>query len=54
MTGLCDIMTAEDEGGASRIPYEEFADLYTFVAKVDGEISDEQKERVLEWLELES
>ena len=54
ITTLCDIMTNDPEGGASRIPYNRFAELYTFLAKVDGEISKEQMDRVLEWLNNES
>lgn len=54
MVALCDIMTVEDDGGASRIPFEDFSDLYTFIAKIDGEIGNEQRDRVLEWLKTES
>lgn len=54
MTTLCDIMTLDEEGGASRIDFEDFLDLYSFIAKVDDEISNKQRDRVLEWLLKES
>ncbi len=54
MVTLCDIMTVEDEGGSSRIPFDNFTELYTFLAKIDGEIGNDQRDRVLEWLKAES
>ncbi len=54
MFALCEIMTFDEVGGASRISFEDFSELYTFLVRIDGEISNEQKERVLEWLKTES
>ena len=54
MVSVCDIMTDNDDGGASRIRFEDFSELYTFLVKIDGEISNQQRERVLEWLKTES
>uniref|UniRef100_A0A3Q3VU15 Ropporin-1-like protein n=1 Tax=Mola mola TaxID=94237 RepID=A0A3Q3VU15_MOLML len=34
----CEILTDDEEGGAARIPFETFIKLYTYLAKLDGDI----------------
>ena len=51
---MCEIMSSDPEGGDARISYELFSELYTFLAKIDGDISDNQMKRVLTWLHTES
>ena len=51
MTLVCEILTTDSEGSASRIAYEDFVDLYKFLAGVDGRISDDQVHAVLEYLQ---
>ena len=51
MTLMCEILTTDSEGSASRIAYEDFVDLYKFLAGVDGRISDDQVHAVLEYLQ---
>lgn len=48
---VCEILTADSEGSASRIAYEDFVDLYKFLAGVDGRVSDDQIHSVLEYLQ---
>ncbi|XP_039610317.1 ropporin-1-like protein [Polypterus senegalus] len=36
----CEILTSDPEGGAARIPYETFRSIYTYLAHLDGEISE--------------
>ena len=51
MTLVCEVLTTDSEGSASRIPYEDFVDLYKFLARVDERISDDQVQAVLEYLQ---
>ena len=41
MQMVCEILTADPEGGAARIPFPLFQDLYKYLAQIDGEISQE-------------
>ncbi|KAJ8010836.1 hypothetical protein DPEC_G00079260 [Dallia pectoralis] len=43
----CEILTENEEGGAAMIPFETFVGLYTYLAHLDGEISQEQRDRFL-------
>ncbi|KAK0141537.1 Ropporin-1-like protein [Merluccius polli] len=38
MKFACELLTEDEEGGAARIPFDTFASLYTFLARLDGEI----------------
>ena len=47
MKTVCEILTADPEGGPSRIPIQLFQDLYRYLAHIDGEISQEHIQSVL-------
>lgn len=47
-------MSSEEPGSAVRIPLELFSSVYQFLAKVDGEITQEQVDKLLKWLISES
>ncbi|XP_071955488.1 ropporin-1-like protein [Antedon mediterranea] len=51
MKTVCEILTRDAEGGAARIPFERFKELYTYLAQIDGEISEEQTESVYTYLQ---
>ncbi len=51
MKVICEILTKDPEGGAARISFDQFKELYTYLAQIDGEISDEQIESVFEYLQ---
>ncbi|XP_041267737.1 ropporin-1-like protein [Onychostruthus taczanowskii] len=40
MKQACEILTRDPEGGAARIPFETFSFLYSYLASIDGEISE--------------
>ncbi|NXS87688.1 ROP1L protein, partial [Erpornis zantholeuca] len=40
MKQACQILTRDPEGGAARIPFETFSFLYSYLASIDGEISE--------------
>lgn len=50
MKTICEILTADPEGGPSRIPFPLFKDLYTYLAQIDGEISQQQINEVCNYL----
>ena len=50
MQTLCDILTKDLEGGPSKISFDLFKSLYSYLAKMDGDISPEQISDVLEHL----
>ena len=47
----CEILTHDPEGGAARIPFPLFQDLYKYLAQIDGEIDDEHINKVIEYLD---
>ncbi|XP_077994766.1 ropporin-1-like protein [Glandiceps talaboti] len=51
MKVICEILTKDPEGGAARIEFSLFQDLYTYLAQIDGEISEEQIQNVFESLQ---
>ena len=51
---LCEVLTPDPEGGAARVPLEQFHRLYSFMAEVDGEIAREQVEAVMQFLSNEA
>ena len=54
MQAICDIITKDLEGGPSRISFKKFKMLYTYLAEIDGDISTEQVQDVLEHLSSEA
>lgn len=48
MKQACEILTRDPEGGAARIPYETFSFLYSYLASIDGEISETEMNAFLE------
>jgi len=51
---LCEILTADPDGGAARIPFPLFKVLYLYLAKNDGDISLETCNTALEYLESQA
>lgn len=51
---LCEILTADPEGGAARISFELFKELYVYLATIDGRISSEQQHKVLDHLKQDA
>ena len=51
MKTVCEILTADPEGGPARIPFQLFQDLYRYLAHIDGEISQEHLNNVISHLE---
>lgn len=47
----CEILTADPEGGAARIPFNLFQFIYKYLAEIDGDISQDHVNAVLECLE---
>ncbi|NXO76319.1 ROP1L protein, partial [Sitta europaea] len=47
MKQACEILTRDPEGGAARIPFETFSFLYSYLASIDGEISENEIEAFL-------
>lgn len=35
----CEILTEDEEGGPARIPFDTFVKLYTYLARIDGDLS---------------
>jgi hypothetical protein len=53
MKTVCEILTADPEGGAARIPFQLFKDIYTYLAQIDGEISQTQINEVFTYLQYD-
>ena len=53
MKTVCEILTADPEGGPSRIPYPLFKDIYTYLAQIDGEIPQGQINDVCNFLQYD-
>ena len=51
MKTVCEILTADPQGGPSRIPFPLFQDIYRYLAQVDGEITQEHIQAVIATLE---
>merc|ERR1719318_385962 len=47
MKTVCEILTADPEGGPARIPFPLFQDLYKYLAQIDGEITKEHIDEVI-------
>lgn len=50
----CEILTADPEGGAARIPFNLFQFIYNYLAEIDGDIPQEHVNAVLECLEQQA
>ncbi|KAK6492024.1 ropporin-1-like protein isoform X1 [Huso huso] len=50
----CEILTADPEGGAARIPFETFTFLFTYLNKFDGEMPQDQIDSYLSTLKEEA
>lgn len=51
MKTVCEILTADPEGGPSRIAFPLFKDIYTYLAQIDGEIPQSQINDVCSFLQ---
>ncbi|NXQ31249.1 ROP1L protein, partial [Alaudala cheleensis] len=51
MKQACEILTRDPEGGAARIPFETFSFLYSYLASIDGEISETETKAFLREIE---
>ncbi|NXN78402.1 ROP1L protein, partial [Bombycilla garrulus] len=51
MKQACEILTRDPEGGAARIPFETFSFLYSYLASIDGEISETETRAFLHEIE---
>ena len=54
LQAFCKIVSSEEPGSAVHIKLELFSSVYRFLAKVDGEIPQEQVDTALKWLDSES
>ncbi|NWV05873.1 ROP1L protein, partial [Ptilonorhynchus violaceus] len=48
MKQACELLTSDPEGGAARIPFETFSFLYSYLASIDGEIPETEREAFLQ------
>jgi len=48
---VCEILTADPDGGPARIPFPQFRELYLYLARSDGDISLETCNAALEYLD---
>lgn len=53
MRVICEILTADPEGGPARIQFSLFKEMYTYLAKIDGEISQQQISDVINHLQYD-
>jgi len=53
MKTICEILTHDAEGGPARIGFDQFQELYRFLAQVDGEISSQQITDVINHLQYD-
>lgn len=47
----CEILTEDEEGAAARIPFDTFAKLYTYLAHLDGDMSQDHIDNFLNSLQ---
>ncbi|XP_069561631.1 ropporin-1-like protein [Brachyistius frenatus] len=47
----CEILTEDEEGGAARIPFDTFVKLYTYLAQVDGDMTQDRIDNFLSSLQ---
>ncbi len=53
MKTVCEILSADPEGGPARIPFNLFKELYSYLATIDGEISQQHINDVINHLQYE-
>jgi len=53
MKTVCEILTADPEGGPARIPFNLFQELYNYLASIDGEISQDHINNVVTHLQYD-
>lgn len=53
MKTICEVLTSDPEGGAARINFSLFTDLYSYLARIDGEISADHIQSVIHHLQHE-
>ncbi|KAF6018134.1 ROPN1L [Bugula neritina] len=53
MKTICEVLTADPEGGAARIHFQLFKDLYSYLAQIDGEISADHIQSVMTHLQYD-
>ncbi|CAH8524023.1 unnamed protein product [Schistosoma turkestanicum] len=49
---ICEVLTADPEGGAARLPFEQWTEFYRYLAKID-DIPDEHINKVLAYLNFD-
>lgn len=49
----CEILTDDEEGGAARIPFCTFVQLYTYLAHLDGDIPQDHIDKFLSSLQAQ-
>ncbi|XP_072304503.1 ropporin-1-like protein [Eucyclogobius newberryi] len=49
----CEILTEDEEGGAARIPFSIFVQIYTYLAHVEGDLTENQIDNYLKSLQPE-
>ncbi|KFP70048.1 Ropporin-1-like, partial [Acanthisitta chloris] len=54
MKHACEILTSDPEGGAARVPFETFSFIYSYLARIDGEIPEEDTEAFLQRIKEEA
>lgn len=47
MKYACEILTTDEEGGPSRIPFDTFSHLYTYLAQLEGDKAEDHTETFL-------
>lgn len=47
----CEILTEDEEGGAARIPFDIFVNLYTYLAHLDGDMPQDHIDKFLSSLQ---
>ncbi|KAH8872096.1 Ropporin-1-like protein [Schistosoma japonicum] len=50
---ICELLTADPEGGAARLPFEQWLEFYRYLAKID-DIPDEHINKVLAYLSFDT
>ncbi|KAL5007402.1 hypothetical protein ScPMuIL_016208 [Solemya velum] len=51
---VCEILTSDPEGGPSRITLAQFKEIYSYLAQIDGEITQQQVDEVLNFMSYEA
>ncbi len=54
LTALCEVLTSDPHGGPARIPVKLFHRLYSYLADIDGQVSNDQINSVMLFLNTEA